>query len=45
LNPSKELIPQMKALGPAKGQIHIDAWREVSLVDQFSITIEDENTV
>jgi hypothetical protein len=34
--------PQMKASWPeAKGQIHIDAWREVSLVDQFSITIEE----
>jgi hypothetical protein len=38
----KELIPQMKASWPeAKGQIHIDAWREVSLVDQFSTTIRD----
>jgi hypothetical protein len=42
----KELIPQMKASWPeAKGRIHIDAWREVSLVDQFSITIEDRDTV
>jgi hypothetical protein len=40
---SKELIPQMKAW-PEAGQIHIDAWREVSLVDQFSITIEDRDT-
>jgi hypothetical protein len=36
----------MKASWPeAKGRIHIDAWREVSLVDQFSITIEDRDTV
>jgi hypothetical protein len=34
----------MKASPEAKGQIHIDAWREVSLVDQFSITIEDRDT-
>ena len=36
----KELIPQMKAFWPeAKGQIHIDAWREVTMVDNFSIEI------
>ena len=41
----KELIPQMKASWPeAKGRIHIDAWREISVVDQFSITIEDRDT-
>ncbi|WP_016991224.1 DUF1543 domain-containing protein [Flavobacterium sp. ACAM 123] len=41
----KELIPQMKAFWPeAKGRIHIDAWREVSVVDQFLIKISDRNT-
>ena len=36
----KELIPQMKAFWPeAKGKIHIDAWREVTVVDDFSIEI------
>ena len=36
----KELIPQIKAFWPeAKGQIHIDAWREVTMVDNFSIEI------
>ncbi len=36
----KELIPEMKAFWPeAKGQIHIDAWREVTMVDNFSIEI------
>jgi len=36
----KELIPQMKAFWPeAKGRIHIDAWREVTIVDNFSIEI------
>ncbi len=36
----KELIPQMKAFWPeAKGKIHIDAWREVTTVDNFSIEI------
>ena len=36
----KDLIPQMKTFWPeAKGRIHIDAWREVTLVDHFSIEI------
>ncbi|EIJ39438.1 protein of unknown function (DUF1543) [Galbibacter orientalis DSM 19592] len=37
----KELIPEMKAFWPeAKGQIHIDAWREVTKVDGFQIDVE-----
>jgi hypothetical protein len=40
---SKKLI-QMKASWLKPRTIHIDAWREVSLVDQFSITIEDRDT-
>ena len=41
----KELIPQMKAFWPeAKGKIHIDAWREVTLVDDFSIEIVDKKS-
>jgi len=36
----KELIPSMKAFWPeAKGQIHIDAWREVTAVDGFKIAV------
>lgn len=36
----KDLIPQMKAFWPeAKGRIHIDSWREVTIVDNFSIEI------
>ena len=39
-NSLKNLIPQMKAFWPeAKGKIHIDAWREVSAVENFSIEI------
>ena len=39
-NSLKNLIPQMKAFWPeAKGKIHIDAWREISVVDNFSIEI------
>ena len=36
----KELIPEMKAFWKeAKGKIHIDAWREVTVVDGFQIEI------
>ncbi len=39
----KELIPDMKAFWPeAKGKIHIDAWREVTMVDTFSIEIVEK---
>jgi len=42
----KELIPQMKAFWPeAKGKIHIDAWREVNLVDDFSIEIVHNKSI
>nr|WP_314866822.1 DUF1543 domain-containing protein [uncultured Flavobacterium sp.] len=44
-NSLKELIPQMDAFWPeAKGKFHIDAWREVTAVDNFSITIEPKKT-
>lgn len=36
----KALVPDMRAFWPeAKGKIHIDAWRKVSCVDQFSIEV------
>lgn len=36
----KELVPEMKAFWPeAKGKIHIDAWRKVSFVDDFTIDV------
>jgi hypothetical protein len=36
----KELVPDMKAFWPeAKGKIHIDAWRKVSAVDDFTIEV------
>ena len=42
----KELIPNMKAFWPeAKGKIHIDAWREVTKVDDFQIEIKSKGTV
>lgn len=41
----KELIPQIKAFWPeAKGKIHIDAWREVTIVDNFSIEVVTKKT-
>jgi hypothetical protein len=41
----KELIPSMNAFWPeAKGQIHIDAWREVTMVDNFQITVLPKGT-
>jgi hypothetical protein len=40
----KELIPQMKIFWPeAKGRIHIDAWREVTAVDGYSIEVIGKN--
>ena len=39
-NSLADLVPQMKAFWPeAKGKIHIDAWREVTLVDNHKIEI------
>ena len=42
----KELIPSMNAFWPeAKGQIHIDAWREVTAVDNFQIKVLPKGTI
>jgi len=44
-NSLKELIPQMDAFWPeAKGKFHIDAWREVTAVGNFTISIGTKNT-
>lgn len=44
-NSLKELIPHMKHFWPeAKGRIHIDAWREVTVVDNYSITIHSKGS-
>ena len=35
-----DLVPQMKAFWPeAKGKIHIDAWREITVVDNYSVEV------
>ena len=45
-NSLKELIPSMKSFWKeAKGRIHIDAWREVTVVDGFIIQIVTKNEV
>lgn len=42
----QDLIPGMKLFWKeAKGNIHIDAWREVTLVDNYTITIVPKNSV
>ena len=39
-NNLQELRPQMKAFWPeAQGKFHIDAWREVTVVNKFSIEV------
>jgi hypothetical protein len=39
----KDLVPEMKAFWPeAKGKIHIDAWREITAVDNHLIQIIDK---
>jgi len=45
-NSLKDMVPQMKIFWPeAKGQIHIDAWREVTVVDDFSIEVVAKNEI
>jgi hypothetical protein len=34
-----ELVPDLIAFWPDSGKLHIDAWREVTMVDGFSVTI------
>lgn len=41
-----ELTPQMNKFWPeAKGKLHIDAWREVTIVDNFSVEIVSKNSI
>lgn len=41
-----QLIPQIKLFWPeAKGKIHIDAWREVNIVDGFSIEVVEKDQI
>ena len=38
-NAVKDLVPQIKAFWPGAGPLHVDAWREVTLVDGYRITV------
>ena len=39
----KDLIPDIKKSWPgAKGNMHVDAWREVTTVDGYTILVEDK---
>ena len=44
-NSLRELVPQMNTFWKgAEGNVHIDAWRQVSVVDDYAVTIvENEN--
>ena len=45
-NSLKNLVPQMKKFWPeAKGKIHIDAWQEVCVIENFSIEISSKDEV
>jgi hypothetical protein len=45
-NSLEELIPEMIAFWPeANGRIHIDAWREVRMADNYSIEIVAKKTI
>ena len=35
----RDLVPGIKTFWPQPGKIHLDAWREVSQVDGFDISI------
>lgn len=36
-----ELVPEIKAFWPEPERIHIDAWREVNIVDNWHITVSE----
>lgn len=35
----KELIPDMEAFWPGSGKLHIDAWREVTQVENYAVSV------
>ncbi len=39
----KAIVPDIKAFWPDGGTIHIDAWREVSSIDNYGIAIKKNN--
>jgi len=41
----KDLVPQIVRFWPeAKGKLHVDGWREVTLVDGFQVEVQDAAT-
>jgi hypothetical protein len=40
----KDAVPHIKNFWPEGGTIHIDAWREVTCIDGFKISIKKRNT-
>ena len=41
-----ELVPQMNLFWPdAKGKLHIDAWREISVVDDYSVEVVPKSDI
>lgn len=38
-NTIKDLVPQIVAFWPGAGPLHVDAWREVTLVDGYRINV------
>ncbi|MEI8110640.1 MAG: DUF1543 domain-containing protein [Chitinophagia bacterium] len=38
------LVPQLKAFWPGKHPLHIDAWREINRVGEYSIQVHARNT-
>ena len=44
-NSIKELVPKMNEFWPeAKGNFHIDAWREVNIVENYKIEVVPKGT-
>ena len=35
----KDLVPQLKKFWPGAGAIHVDAWREVTIVDSYKVEV------
>jgi len=39
----KELIPDMEAFWPGSGKLHIDAWREVTRVENYLVSVIEKS--
>ena len=43
-NSLKDLVPDMQSAWPGSGRLHIDGWREVTQVDNYTITIHQRTS-